>query len=98
MGKILEALAADCISAEPAIYHGSKEYQETKARFHELEDQLLEKLGDEEKKLFDQYAYVQNEESNLYGTNRFIRGFRLGALLMMEVMAESDTLILHQEK
>ncbi|MCI8586857.1 MAG: hypothetical protein HFI92_13400 [Lachnospiraceae bacterium] len=46
--------------------------------------------------MLDDYSTAQAEESLLYGNDRFVKGFRLGVLMMMEVIADEDDLILHE--
>lgn len=97
MGKILEALATDTLSVEPVIYKGNTEYRRARNRFADLGEQLLEKLNEEEKKLLGDYTSAQSDESHLYSVDRFITGFRMGVLTMVEVFTGSDDLILQKE-
>lgn len=97
MGKILEALATDNLSLEPAIYKGNTEYQRARNLFADLGEQLLEKLNEEEKKLLDDYTSALSDESHLYSIDRFVTGFKVGVLTMVEVFTGSDGLILQKE-
>lgn len=56
----------------------------------------MAKLNEEEQKMLDDYSTAQTEESLLYGNDRFVKGFRLGVLMMMEVITDEDDLILHE--
>ena len=56
----------------------------------------MAKLNEEEQKMLDDYSTAQTEESLLYGNDRFVKGFRLGVLMMMEVITDKDDLILHE--
>lgn len=56
----------------------------------------MAKLNEEERKMLDDYSAAQNEESVLYGIDRFVKGFRLGVLMMIEVISDEDDLILHE--
>ena len=96
MGKILEAIATDHLCVEPPIYEGDSKFNRARNRYCTLGEKLLEKLNDEERKMLDDYSSAQTEESLLYGNDRFVKGFRLGVLMMMEVITDEDDLILHE--
>lgn len=96
MGKILEAIATDHLCVEPPIYEGDSKFNRARNRYCTLGEKLLEKLNDEERKMLDDYSTAQTEESLLYGNDRFVKGFRLGVLMMMEVITDEDDLILHE--
>lgn len=97
MGNILKAMATDHLCVEPAVYNGSPEYQKARTRYCTLGEKLAEKLNEEEKKILEEYSAAQTTESLLYGNDRFIKGFRLGILMMMEVITDEGNLILHEE-
>lgn len=96
MGKILEAIATDHLCVEPPIYEGDSKFNRARNRYCTLGEKLLEKLNEEERKMMDDYSTAQTEESLLYGNDRFVKGFRLGVLMMMEVITDEDDLILHE--
>ena len=48
------------------------------------------------RKMLDDYSAAQSEESVLYGIDRFVKGFRLGVLMMIEVISDEDDLVLHE--
>lgn len=96
MASILEALATDHLCVEPAIYKSSSELRTARARYCELGEKLMERLSEEDRKILEDYRTAKTEESVLYGNDRFIKGFRLGILMMMEVVMNEDDLILHE--
>lgn len=96
MGKILEAIANDRLCVAPDIYRGSQKYQKVRNLYCTLGDRLLERLDEEGKKLFEEYSDAQLSESSLHEDARFIRGFRLGVLMMVEIMTDNDALVLHE--
>ncbi len=96
--SILEALATDRLCIEPTFYEGDLKYQQARNRYCTLGEKLLNKLNEEEKKLLEDYSTALSDENLLYGNDRFIRGFRLGVLMMMEVVMNEDDLILPEEK
>lgn len=85
MGKILEALGDDNLCINPTFYHGPPEYNEAIKIMYEAAETLKTKLNDEEKKLFDQYCDAQSDANHIYQVDRFVRGYRLGVLMMVEV-------------
>ena len=96
MGKILEAIATDHLCVEPVIYEGDSKFNRARNRYCTLGEKLMAKLNEEEQKMLDAYSTAQTEESLLFGNSRFIMGFRLGVLMMMEVVTDKDDLILHE--
>lgn len=96
MGKILEAIATDHLCVEPAIYEGDSKFNRARNRYCTLGEKLLSKLNEEERKMLDDYSTAQADESLLYANDRFVKGFRLGVLMMMEVVTDQDDLILHE--
>ena len=96
MGKILEAIATDHLCVEPVIYEGDSKFNRARSRYCSLGEKLMAKLNEEEQKMLDDYSTAQTEESLLYGNDRFVKGFRLGVLMMMEVITDKDDLILHE--
>ena len=96
MGKILEAIATDHLGVEPVIYEGDSKFNRARNRYCTLGEKLMAKLNEEERKMLDDYSAAQSEESVLYGIDRFVKGFRLGVLMMIEVISDEDDLILHE--
>lgn len=96
MGKILEALVTDHLCIASSDYQGSIEYKKARDLYCRLGEQLLGKLNSEERKLLAEYSDAQEEEGLLYANDLFQKGFRLGVLMMMEVVTESDDFILHE--
>lgn len=94
MGKILEALASDQLCIAASDYKGSKGYRAARDASCALEQRLQEQLSEEGRKLLADYGDAQAEEHMLYASHMFTKGFRLGALLMMETMIESEDFFL----
>ncbi len=53
-------------------------------------DNLMVGLSDKEKETFEKYKDCSAEISQITERENFIKGFRLGALMMLEVMEDSD--------
>lgn len=98
MGRILEALADDNLSINPTTYKGTPEYRKAIKAMYKTTEELEKKLNEEEKKIFEQFRDAQLNESSIYGVDRFIRGYRLGVLMMFEVFTETSDFILGEEE
>ena len=55
------------------------------------------RLDDEGKKLLEQLSDAQMDESHLYAVDQFVRGYRIGMLMMLEVLGGASDL-LHEGK
>lgn len=94
MQKILEAFANGELRVEADIEKRSPEHQKISKHCDELEKEVREKLEDEEEqKLFDELMEAVMYESSYYAQERFIRGFRLGTLMNMEVFSDPDVFL-----
>ena len=54
------------------------------------DDNLMENLSEKEKETFEKYKDCSAEISQIVECENFIKGFRLGVLMMIEVMEDSD--------
>lgn len=97
MSRILEAFANDNLCINPATYNGSPEYKKATQIMLETTEALSKKLSEEEKKLFEQFCNAQTDENQLYQADRFIRGYRVGVLMMIEVFTGSSDLLWDKE-
>lgn len=97
MNRILEALADDNLCINPTTYRGSPEYRNAIEVMYRTSEELEKKLNDEEKKIFERFCDAQGNENHIYQVDRFIRGYRLGVLMMFEVFAGTSDFILKQE-
>jgi len=92
---ILEALANEDLQLiKQPINHDSENTHALK-KMGELRTALEAALGDAEKELFQDLKDTSDGVNLDYATDRFITGFRLGVLMMVEVFAESDSLVRH---
>lgn len=93
--KILEALADENLQLiKHPINHDSETAQAMK-KMGELRTALEAVLGDKEKELFRNLKDTSDGVNLNYATERFVTGFRLGALMMIEIFSGSDSLIAH---
>ena len=90
MQRTLEALANDALQVEMDVKKRSKEHQEAGNLSIELEQRLEEQLTSSNKKLLEELMEAVAIESSYYAQERFIHGYRLGALMTTEVFMDCD--------
>lgn len=87
MKSILYDLYHGLYSASERSFSDDSDYGRAFARLVELEKELLERLGETEKRLFLEYNSVSSDMDAFTGECGFEEGFRLGVRLMIESMA-----------
>lgn len=97
MGKILEAFADENLIINPVTYKGNSEYREAMKIAYKIAETLGGKMNSEEKELFEKFRDAQSDEHHLYAIDRFIYGYRLGALMMVEIFSGSHDFIIGEE-
>lgn len=90
MGKILETFFEGNLLVEPITEKRSKEHKAVCDHAYNLVEELEAKLNSDEKELLDQIVEALNAESQYYAADRFVRGYSLGALMMLEVIEKRD--------
>ncbi len=65
-------------------------YKELLALMIRHQDDLLPRLNDEEKEIFEKYADAASEMYSHTNCEVFISGFKLGAKIMVEVLTSDD--------
>ena len=90
MGKILETFFEGNLFVEPIAEKRTKEHKAVCDHAYNLVEKLDAKLNSDEKELLDQIVEALNAESQYYETDRFVRGYSLGALMMLEVIEKRD--------
>lgn len=98
MNRILKAFAEDNLAINPTTNRGNREYRKAIKAVFETAETLDTKLNEEEKELFEQFRDAQEDESHIYQVDRFIRGYRVGVLMMVEVFMGVSGLILDAEE
>ena len=86
--KIIEDLYYGRISPYEMSISVAPEYQKLKALADRKEDSLRELLSDEQKELLDKFIETVTDISSISKRDMFIKGFRLGVKLMMDVMTD----------
>lgn len=95
--NILEAFADETLCITPTVYKGNPAYRKALRAMCEATEALDAKLDDEGKKLLEQLSGAQMDESHLYAVDQFVRGYRIGMLMMLEVLTGGSDL-LHEDK
>ena len=86
--SILEELMNGNLSPEDNSFRNDPEYNRMVSRMQGLEKKFLDTLNDGEKKLYSEYSGIQDELNYQFIVSSFIRGFRLGMRMTIEVFAE----------
>ena len=98
MQTILTAIAEGNLRMGTETMEYNSELKNAMKRVCRLEEELSAPLNDSEKELLEKLR-DSHEEANQSDSQRcFINGFRLGALVIMEVFAGRDGLVLGNEE
>ena len=88
--SILEELWYGNINPDELNIKKHSPYKELLALMIRHQDDLLSRLNDEEKEIFEKYADATNEMYSHTNLAAFISGFTLGAKIMVEVLTSDD--------
>ncbi len=92
MKTLLEELYNGNVFPNELIVPRDPEYTRLNAKISEAIETWREKLSADDFKRLDSLIDLVGESGYLVETDTFIYGFRLGAGIMLEVMAEKDSL------
>jgi hypothetical protein len=90
MRSILEALANGNISAEITAPYKNSKYGKASERAADLKQKLLDRLGTEDKDLFETYVDAQGDADAFADAQNFAHGFKLGLLMTAETFMGMD--------
>ena len=93
MKSILEQFAQGNISPQPQCFAHNSQYGRAMKCIAHNEENLLAKLNDEEKLIFQKYAAAQEEINALTAAKNLVNGYKLGVLMTAEAFLTSDDLI-----
>lgn len=93
MGKILDAFFKDELLVSAAPEKRSIEHQKLCEKSNELMEELKERLKGEEGELFDALVETIFAEICCVENSMFLRGYRLGVLMVMEIFEDYDSYI-----
>lgn len=91
MEKILRAFASGQLQVVQVTESRSPEREMLLEKSFKLHKELEQKLGEVERELLEHMLEAILGENCRNAEDKFIRGYRLGTLMMMEVFAEQDT-------
>ena len=77
------------ISPGEGRYHSKKEYKEAWRLVESMEDKLKEQLSPEDFELFTKYQDAEGKAGDIEAADIFIEGFRMGALIVMDVLLKT---------
>ena len=77
------------ISPGEGRYHSKKEYKDAWRLVESMEDKLKEQLSPEDWELFTKYQEAEDKAGDIESTDIFIEGFRMGALIIIDVLLKT---------
>lgn len=98
MQSILEEFARGNISPEARSFERDSHYGHMMKKLTDAEDQLLVSLDEKQKRLFQEFTDAQTEITLSAEISRFVYGYRLGALMTLEVFEGKEKLIIGNDK
>jgi len=90
MERFLRAFASDQLQVIEVTETRSPKRQKLIDESYKLHNELEEKLNSEEKEMLERLLDINADEHTLYAEDKFIRGYRLGVLMTMEVFAGQE--------
>ena len=93
MGKILDAFLDDQLHVNAVTEKRTSHHQYLCEQVEILHNKLAEKLNDEDKALLQKLTDTYFDESCCDAHNYFVRGYRLGVLMTMEVFEGRDSFL-----
>ena len=90
MDRLLRAFAGEQLQIIEVTETQSPKRKKLIDESYKLHNELEKKLNNEEKELLERLFDIGSEEKILYAEDKFIRGYRLGVLMTMEVFAGHD--------
>lgn len=90
MGKILKEFARNNFHTDIQDEKRSPEREKLCEQIFTLQTELKEKLNNTEKRLLNQLMDTIADENSYYAQKKFVRGYRLGVLMTMEILTEQE--------
>ena len=90
MERFLRAFASDQLQVIEVTETRSPKRKKLIDESYKLHNELEQKLNSEEKELLERLLDINADEHTLYAEDKFIRGYRLGVLMTMEVFAGQE--------
>lgn len=93
MASILEEFACGNVSPETQYFKRDSRYGRAMELVSRNEQKLLDRLGAEDKDLFQKYVDAQGEVNQLTAVQNLVYGYRLGLVMTAEAFVGMDSLI-----
>lgn len=93
MGKILDAFVDDQLHVNAVTEKRTRHHQYLCEQLEILHGKLEKRLNDEDRELLQKFADTYFDECCCDAHNNFVRGYRLGVLMTMEVFLEQDSFL-----
>ena len=90
MRRMLRSLATGDFCTRTTMEKRSSEHQKASDTAYGLLEQMEKKLNSEERELFEKAVDALTAEHCYSEANEFVRGFRLGAILMLEILENAE--------
>ena len=90
MERFLRAFASDQLQVIEVTETRSPKRKQLIDESYKIQSELEQKLNSEEKELLERLLDINTDENTLYAEDKFIRGYRLGVLMTMEVFTEQE--------
>jgi hypothetical protein len=97
MKTILEALYGGRILPFETIIPENPEYKQLGQEIIDITKKWQEKLSETDYKLFEDFLELCNDSWAMETAASFVYGFRLGAALLVEVLADREELLLPKD-
>lgn len=94
MRSILEELACGNISPDIRFLKHNSEYGKAVKALTEAEEKLRSVLNEAERELLNVLIVAQGAVNNIANTDKFVHGYRLGALITTEVFIGKEDLLI----
>ena len=93
MQQILEAFANDDLRTDVEPEERTPEHKRIYEWSNKLQEKMEQTLNKEEQELLEELLLSLASESSCYAQARFIRGYQLGALMMMEIFWNRESCV-----
>jgi hypothetical protein len=92
MRSILEEFAYGNVSPEVQFFQKDSKYGRVTQLVSQIEQKLLDRLGADEKDLFQKYLDAQGEANQLTAVKNLVYGYKLGLIMTAEAFIGMDDL------
>ena len=89
--RMLEELYFGNIDPNTQTFDRHSNFGKAMQVMSDTEDELLKLLGGKENQLFRDFVKAQSEINGITGVEKFIKGFKLGARIGLEIVSEDDS-------